>query len=76
MDFRNSLFQSLVFIYVSGMTRKETNEWVKVIQIIMTMAQIDQLSAKPSIWRFVNDCIFTYWEKKKNKSNHPRNWIS
>lgn len=48
MDFRNSLFQSLAFIYVSGMTGKETNEWVKVIQIIMTMAQIDQLS-KPAI---------------------------
>lgn len=66
------MFQSLAFIYVSGMTRKETSDWVKVIQIIMIMARIDQLSAKPSIWRFVNDCIFTYWGKKNKKTkNNP-----
>ena len=68
MDFRNYVFQSLAFLYVSGMTRKDTNQWVKVTQIIIITAQVDQLSAKPSIWRFVNDCVFTYWEKKIQSS--------
>ena len=68
MDFRNCVFQSLAFLYVSEMTGKDTNQWVKVTQIIIITAQVDQLSAKPSIWRFVNDCVFTYWEKKIQSS--------